>query len=155
MTIAEKVAYLSGLMDGLGFDKDTKEAKMLAAIVDVLGEIAGELLDIKDELEALDEFTEALDEDVSALETLLDIDGLDLDDDDDDFDFDDDDSLAEVECPHCGYLNAFDPEQLWTSDEVVEIFCSRCKTLVFSSALFDMLGDDDEDKEDDDDGDDT
>ena len=47
MSISEKVAYLEGLAEGLALDTETKEGKLLAAIVDVLGEIAEELEEIE------------------------------------------------------------------------------------------------------------
>ena len=40
MTVAEKVSYIKGLAEGLGVDDSTKEGKVLAAIVDVLDDIA-------------------------------------------------------------------------------------------------------------------
>ena len=36
MEISEKVAYLKGLAEGLALDTDTKEGKLLTAIIDVL-----------------------------------------------------------------------------------------------------------------------
>ena len=39
MDICEKVAYIKGLAEGLALDDSTKEGKVLAAIIDVLGDI--------------------------------------------------------------------------------------------------------------------
>ena len=39
MTINEKAAYLKGLMDGLKLDTEASEGKMIAAIVDLLGDL--------------------------------------------------------------------------------------------------------------------
>ena len=39
MTINEKSAYLKGLMDGLNLNQETAEGKMIASIVDLLGDI--------------------------------------------------------------------------------------------------------------------
>ena len=36
MEISEKVAYLKGLAEGLALDTETKEGKLIAAIIDVL-----------------------------------------------------------------------------------------------------------------------
>ena len=55
MSISEKVAYLEGLAEGLALDTETKEGKLLAAIVDVLGEIAEELEEIVEEQADLEE----------------------------------------------------------------------------------------------------
>ena len=40
MEISEKVAYLKGLAEGLALDTDTKEGKLIAAIIDVLDDMA-------------------------------------------------------------------------------------------------------------------
>ena len=40
MEITEKVAYLKGLADGLGLDAESKEGKVLLAMIDVLDDIA-------------------------------------------------------------------------------------------------------------------
>ena len=39
MTISEKAAYLKGLMDGLDLDKEKAEGKMIAAIVELMGDV--------------------------------------------------------------------------------------------------------------------
>ena len=145
MSVKEKVAYLSGLMDGLEFDKSSKEGKMFEAILDVLDEMADEVEIIADDLEELEEFVDALDEDVEELEALLD------DDDDDDDEEEEDDDLVNVRCPACGHQNTFDPAVLWEDDDddEVEILCSNCGAVVFSSDLFGDDFDDDDDEDDD------
>ena len=39
MTISEKAAYLKGLMDGLKLDTEKAEGKMIAAIVELMGDL--------------------------------------------------------------------------------------------------------------------
>ena len=51
MTIGEKVSYIKGLAEGLQLDDSTKEGKVLAAIVDVLGDIAENLAEVDEELD--------------------------------------------------------------------------------------------------------
>ena len=46
MEMIEKVAYLKGLAEGLALDTDTKEGKLIAAIIDVLDDIALEMEDM-------------------------------------------------------------------------------------------------------------
>ncbi len=101
MDIVEKAAYLRGLCDGLEIDTDTKEGKLLVAIVDVIDELAASVSD----LEAVaDEMSDELDE---VAEELLELEGA-FDDDcdcgcgDDDCDCDCDDFRYEVVCPTCG-----------------------------------------------------
>ena len=48
MTISEKSAYLKGLMDGLSLNTETDEGKMIAAIVDLLGDMAKRVTDIEE-----------------------------------------------------------------------------------------------------------
>ena len=45
MTTSEKVAYLKGLTEGLGINKESKEGKILAVVMDILEDVA---LDIED-----------------------------------------------------------------------------------------------------------
>ena len=40
MTISEKSAYLKGLMEGMNLNTESNEGKMIAAIVDLLGDMA-------------------------------------------------------------------------------------------------------------------
>ena len=50
MEISEKVAYLKGLAEGLDLDTESKEGKLIAAIIDVLDDMSEALLDLEDEL---------------------------------------------------------------------------------------------------------
>ena len=38
MDICEKIAYIKGLAEGLKLDENTNEGKILAAVIDLLGE---------------------------------------------------------------------------------------------------------------------
>ena len=48
MTISEKSAYLKGLMDGLNLNTESGEGKMIAAIVDLLGDVTRTLTDVEE-----------------------------------------------------------------------------------------------------------
>ena len=50
MEISEKVAYLKGLAEGLNLDTDSKEGKLIAAIIDVLDDMAEKFAEVDDEL---------------------------------------------------------------------------------------------------------
>jgi hypothetical protein len=143
-------------MDGLDFDRESKEGRVFDAILDVLDEVADEMDIMADELDDLKGFVEALDEDMEELEEYLDIDDDEDDDDDDDEDYGMGlDNRISLKCPACGHVNTFDPEIIWASDDDVEVLCSNCEAVIFSS---DQLGanfdPDDEDEDDDDDDDD-
>ncbi|MBR5542525.1 MAG: hypothetical protein IKU65_00300 [Oscillospiraceae bacterium] len=101
MDIVEKAAYLRGLCDGLDIDSDTKEGKLLIAMVDVIDELAASVSDLE---KIADDMSDELDE---VAEELLALEGA-FDDDDCDCDCCGDDGCDcedfhyEVVCPTCG-----------------------------------------------------
>ena len=149
MTITEKSAYLKGLMDGLNLNTEAAEGKMIAAIVDLLGDMSKKLTAVEDTTIAISDELDEIEEDLDAIEDFI----LDEEDDeyeDDDYDFDDEDeddfdeegfdfgdedsTIYEVECA-CGEVIDFDEETL----EAGSMICPNCgETLEFS------LEDDDE-----------
>ena len=144
MTISEKSAYLKGLMDGLKLDTESDEGKMIAAIVDLLGDLTKKVTDIEDTTIAISDELDEIEEDLDAIEDfIMDEDYDDFDDDDDDvydfadeddfdeegFDFGDEDTtIYEVECA-CGNIINFDEETL----EAGSMICDKCgETLEFT-----------------------
>ena len=149
MTISEKSAYLKGLMDGLKLDTESNEGKMIAAIVDLLGDMSRRMVDIEDTTIAISDELDEIEEDLDAIEDFImdeddeddwdeyedDEDYYDPDDEDDEeepeegFDFGDEDStIYEVECA-CGNVIDFDEEVL----ESGSIVCPNCgETLEFT-----------------------
>ena len=143
MTISEKSAYLKGLMDGLKLDTETAEGKMIASIVDLLGDVSKKLTDVEDTTIAISDELDEIEEDLDAIEDfIMDEDDDDYYDDDDDdyfddedddydegFDFGDEDTtIYEVECA-CGEIINFDEETL----EAGSIVCPNCgENLEFS-----------------------
>ena len=145
MTISEKSAYLKGLMDGLNLNTESDEGKMIAAIVDLLGDVTKKLTAVEDTTIAISDELDEIEEDLDAIEDFImddedddyddyDDDDYDFDDDDDDyddegFDFGDEDStIYEVECA-CGEIIDFDEETL----EQGSMTCPNCgETLEFS-----------------------
>ena len=71
MEILEKVAYMKGLADGLGLDKDTKEGKILSVMMDILEDMALEIEDLYDEQADLEEGLDAVSDDLNDLETYI------------------------------------------------------------------------------------
>ena len=137
MTLTEKSAYLKGLMDGLNLDTEKAEGKMIAAIVDLLGDMAKRVKDIEETTIAISDELDEIEEDLDAIEDFIldeedeDEDwGFDEDEDDwddeyedEDFDFgDEDETIYEVECPVCGEIVNFDEETL----EAGAIPCPNC-----------------------------
>jgi len=145
MTISEKAAYLKGLMDGLKLDTEAAEGKMIAAIVDLLGDVTKKLTDVEETTIAISDELDEIEDDLDAIEDFImdeeyddeedddDIYDFSEDDEDDDeegFDFGDEDTtIYEVECA-CGNIIDFDEETL----EAGSIICPNCgETLEFTT----------------------
>lgn len=120
MTVTEKVAYLKGLVEGLGVDEASKEGRIIKAMVEVLDDIALTVSDMEDGLSEISEQVDAIDEDLEDLEK--DFYGDEDDDEYDDDDEDDDADYYEVTCPKCGEKVYLDEELL--SDG--EMSCPNC-----------------------------
>ncbi len=118
MTITEKVAYLKGLLEGLGVDADSKEGKIWKAVMDVLADVAISVEDLEATVEEMGEQVDTIDEDLDALETEFYDDDCDCDCDCCDCD----DEFYDVTCPNCGEEFAVDEETLL--DGSVE--CPKC-----------------------------
>ena len=124
MDICEKIAYIKGLAEGLSLDDTTKEGKILAAIIDLLGDITEEICDIEDGCDELMEQIDAVDEDLSALEEII-YDDCDFEDCDDcECDCDCDDEVYEIECPACNDVIYLDADML----EEEGMTCPNCGT---------------------------
>ena len=146
--LGKKVGFLKGLMEGMSFETDTANGKLMAGIVDLLGDLSDRVENIDELLEDLNDYVESIDEDLTELEGARDDDddGL-FDDEDDDDDFDDmlfnssedklhllrpaqseaqeseEDSLAGNLCPECHAMfvtSLNDPEGS-------EYICPNCK----------------------------
>ena len=143
MTISEKSAYLKGLMDGLQLDTESASGKMIAAIVDLLGDMTRKITDIEDTTIAISDELDEIEEDLDAIEDFL----MELEEEEDDeedfeddewddedgeegFDFGDEETtIYEVTCA-CGNVIDFDEETL----EMGSIICPECgETLEFST----------------------
>ena len=144
MTISEKAAYLKGLMEGMELDTDKAEGKMIAAIVDLLGDVTRRLTDVEETTIAISDELDEIEEDLDAIEDFIldeeDDDYYDDDEDEDDFDdeYDEDDfedegfdfgdeetTIYEVKCA-CGEVIAFDEETL----EEGSMTCPNCGELL-------------------------
>ena len=125
MTISEKSAYLKGLMDGLKLNTESDEGKMIAAIVDLLGDVTKKVADIEDTTIAISDELDEIEEDLDAIEDYILDEDEDYDDEDEDDEFwlyddedEDDDEIGdeettvyEVRCA-CGNIIDFDEEVL-------------------------------------------
>ena len=122
MEITEKVAYLKGLAEGMELDTGKKEGKLLAAIIDVLEDIALELADIEDAQEELGDGLDAVSDDLEDVEDLLY--GED-EEDGGEYELDDlgeDEDCYATTCPTCEEAIYFDESVL----EDGEVVCPNC-----------------------------
>ena len=140
MTLAEKAAYLKGLMDGIKLDTEKDENRLLKAVVDLLQDMAGSIDDLEDNAIAVSDELDEIEENLDAIDEFLmdededddDYDDFDYDEDmdydlgeDDDFDFDED-PVYEVTCPKCGEVHQFSEKELLEGSEP----CSKCGELL-------------------------
>ena len=147
--LGKKVGFLKGLMEGMSFETDTANGKLMAGIVDLLGDLSDRVENIDELLEDLNDYVESIDEDLTVLEGAWDDDMDELFDDEDDEDFDDvmfdshedklhllrpslseapqeEESLAGNLCPKCSrmfFTSLNDPEGS-------EYICPNCKKQV-------------------------
>lgn len=117
MDLNAKAAYIRGLMTGMEFDPASKNGKVIAAMMDLLEEMAA----------TVTEHDNALDQAYDELETLdQDLDDLvaDLYGEEDEDDEEDGEDLYEVTCPNCGAVSTVDEETLL--DQESELVCPNC-----------------------------
>ena len=138
--LSEKAAYLKGLAEGLGIENETKEGKLLNAIIEALDEIALEVDDMVIIQEDMQEQLDDVDNDLADLEDAFyeledDLDDLEdeLEDEFEDEDFDDyDEELDEeeysFECPNCKDVIYINPEMI--EGDVKFIVCPGCGTKI-------------------------
>ena len=146
MTLSEKAAYLKGLMDGLKLDQEKPEGQMIAAIVELLGDVTKRVHDIEETTIAISDELDEIEEDLDAIEDYIldeeDEEYYDDDEDDDDYDDeydededdecccgfsygDEDTTIYEVKCV-CGEIIDFDEETL----EAGSMTCPNCGELL-------------------------
>ncbi|ADU25803.1 CD1247 N-terminal domain-containing protein [Ethanoligenens harbinense] len=131
MTITEKVAYLKGLVEGLGVDETSKEGRIIKAIVEVLDDVALTVSEVEDSISEVTEQVDAIDEDLEDLEKDFYGDDEDEDDEGDDSDY------YELTCPKCG-------EKVYLDDDLLsdgEMTCPKCG----EKLEFDFSTDDEDD----------
>ncbi len=139
MEITEKVAYLKGLAEGMELDTEKKEGKLLAAIIDVLDDIALEIADMKADQEELYDGLDAVSDDLEDVEDA--VFGEDDEDEEDVYEYEEpeeDEDCYATTCPTCEETIYFDESVL----EDGEVICPNCG----EKLEFDLNGLEDEDK---------
>ena len=150
MTIAERIAYLKGVADALELSAGDKKDQLLVSVLEVLDDIALNLVDLENDVDTLAAQVDEIDEDLGTLEEdYYDLDdcdcGCDCDCDDDDCDCGcccgDDCDCIEAVCPQCG---ADIPLNLEDLENGAPIVCPECE----AELDFELVDDDEEDLED-------
>lgn len=140
MNTSEKVAYVKGLAEGLGYDEKSKEGKILSAILDILEDVAHDIEDLEENAWDLGEAIDQVSDDLSDIEEI--VYDEDYDDEDEDEDYDEDECVGccgcgeddeepmfyEVTCPACSNTITIDEDVL----DLGSIECPNCgETLEF------------------------
>lgn len=110
--IEKSIIYLRGLIEGSGYDEDTKEGKIFNSIADVLDTMGDEI----NILSSRGRYCEDM------IEEILDDELEDLDEYEDEFDEDD---FVEIECPNCHDVVLFDNETYNSKDDLICPNCSQ------------------------------
>jgi len=121
--LRKKVAYLQGLMAGLG-NTSTNEGRILNEMLTILDNFADNLQELQENQARLESYVENIDEDLLDLE-----DEVYYMDDDDELDEDD---LVEVQCPDCHEIVYFDADLL-DEDDIIEVTCPNCDAVVYTN----------------------
>ena len=121
MTIIQKVSYIKGLAEGLAIDESKSENKILAALIDVITDIANELELTGADIESLYGLSEELDQDLGTLEAEV----YDIGDAEDSGEY-------EINCPHCDTEIIVDDDML----DDGEADCPECGKTIDLNALF-------------------
>lgn len=111
----ERVSYLRGLCEGMELSKDSKEGKVIAAIIDTLDEFADAIIELYEEQGELSDYIDSIEEDLTDMEE-------DFYGDEDELDF------VELECPNCGEEVEVDEDLLYEED--TEIICPYCSKVI-------------------------
>jgi predicted Zn-ribbon and HTH transcriptional regulator len=126
----ERIAYLKGLLDGLG-PQDENQSKVYAAIVDALEALADEVEMHRDELreqaemvEELNEFCESLEDDMEEIEKLVgELEEVPEEDEEGEDEEDFETVYQSAVCPKCGHRFYYQPE-LYEENKPVQ--CPKC-----------------------------
>ena len=146
MELVKKAAYLQGMIDGLGIDKASKEGKVIAAMSELLTEMAQAVHDMDEDLTRAYDQINDLSEELEDLEADLyeddEAEDTEADDDaDEQEDPDEDDGenepFYEVACPGCGNTVYVSEADL----DAGEAFCPSCN-VAFEVSLVDDEADD-------------
>lgn len=111
--ISEKVSYLQGLSEGLNITEGSPQGKIISGILNVLNEIADDIIILHQEMADMREYIESVDDDLLELEETV-----------------ADDEFMELECQNCGeplYVES----DIMDDEDVIEVICPNCNEVIF------------------------
>jgi DNA-directed RNA polymerase subunit RPC12/RpoP len=119
-SISSKVSYLSGLLDGLDIDKGTKEGKILVEVINILKDMAEEILQVSECQKDMQNYIDAIDEDLSDLQENF---------YDDDYELcqDEGNNFIQINCPNCTDVVYVDKDII---EHEKEIACPNCHSKI-------------------------
>ena len=142
MELTNKAMYIKGLADGLGLDAASKEGKVIAALLELVNEMAGTIEEMQSKMHDLEDYVEELDEDLGDVEEVLVGDGDEDEDEDEDDECccgdEDEDDFFEAECPNC-------KEPLVIDEDVLRAGVIECPSCHSQFAVSDECDCDDDD----------
>ena len=113
--LSERISYIRGLADGLELGEDSKEAKVISAMIELLDDMAFSVEELEEQQELINGDLDEMDEIVGELEDYVYGDECDCCND---MEFDD------VTCPSCGAEIELDDDMI--SDDCTYFTCPAC-----------------------------
>ena len=137
--LGKKVGFLKGLLEGAGCDADGGDGRLMAGIVDLLGDLSDRVEAMDELLADLNDYVESIDEDLSELEGASDDDADDFFDDEEmDFGDEDEEDLFPGGEDKLHLLRPADaPER--EEESLAGNLCPKCGRMFFTS-LTDEVG---------------
>ncbi|MGB9885868.1 MAG: CD1247 N-terminal domain-containing protein [Moorellales bacterium] len=122
--LKEKMAYLQGMVSGLGLDTATREGQILKEMLSLLESLVGVVSELQKAQEQTEEYLESVDEDLLRLED--EVYGPEAGEEGEQ------QECVEVECPQCREVVCFQTELLDDEGEL-EVACPQCGTVVYTT----------------------
>ncbi len=116
--LAEQVAYLKGLAEGMKLNTETNEGKLIAKIIEVLDDTSNALSELVETQNEMQLQLDDVDADLGDLEDFVYEEDDEYDEYDDDFDYE------MIECPNCGEEICLDEDIL--ADDFESFICPSC-----------------------------
>ena len=112
MNLTERIAYIRGLAEGLKLDENRDEVKVIKAMIDLLEDMAYDVVEMEEVVDEVCNQVDEIDEDLAEVEEDIYGDGGYVTYDKDTDEFSDDEAYYEVTCPACDKTTIVDEDAL-------------------------------------------